>query len=161
MVADTIDRCARIDNVADRPGRHDSAGSLYLLTFLNRLRMSRSTKSASKETVLVITVGFLVLYLVFSRRTFLTLSLAVGLAGILSSWFSEKIELAWNKLSLLLGRISNTLLLTLIFFLVLTPMGLFRRLLGKGGMLRVPEGQKSNFTDREHSFTKQDLENVW
>jgi len=90
-----------------------------------------------------------------------TLALVIGLAGILSSWLSEKIDLVWNKLSLLSGRISNTLLLTLIFFLVLTPVGLFRRLLGKGGMMRVREGQESNFTDREHSFIKEDLENVW
>jgi hypothetical protein len=60
-----------------------------------------------------------------------------------------------------LGRVSNTVLLTLIFFLVLTPMGLFRRLLGKGGMLHVREGQQSNFTDREHTFTEKDMENVW
>jgi len=161
MVADTIDRCARIGNVADRPGRHDSAGSLYLLTFLNMPRMSRSTKSTSKETVLVITVGFLVLYLVFSRRMFLTLSLVAGLAGIVSSWLSEKIELVWNKLSLLSGKVSNTLLLTLIFFLVLTPMGLLRRLLGKRGMLRVTAGQRSGFIERNHTFTKKDMENVW
>ena len=120
-----------------------------------------SEKNRSKETVLVITVGFLVLYLVLKHRIFLTLSLVIGLAGILSTWLSEKIDLVWNKLSLLLGRISNTLLLTLIFFLVLTPVGLFRRLLGKGGMLRIRDGQRSNFTDREHSFTKKDLENVW
>jgi hypothetical protein len=123
--------------------------------------MPDTSKNKSKETVLVITVGFLVLYLILKHRIFLTLSLVIGLAGILSSWLSEKIDLVWNKLSLLSGRISNTLLLTLIFFLVLTPVGLFRRLLGKGGMMRVREGQESNFTDREHSFIKEDLENVW
>jgi len=120
-----------------------------------------SVKKSSKETVLVITVGFLALYLIFKHRIFLTLSFVIGLAGILSFWLSEKIDFVWNKLSLLLGKISNTILLTLIFFLVLTPMGLIRRLLGKGSMLRVRQGQQSSFTDREHSFTKKDLENVW
>jgi hypothetical protein len=158
MVADTIDRCARIDNVADRPGRYDGAGSFYLHSFLT---MPDADNNKSKETVLVITVGFLVLYLVFSRRIFLTLSLVIGLAGILSSWLSGKIDLVWNKLSLLLGRVSNTVLLTLIFFLVLTPMGLLRRLMGKGGMLRVTAGQRSGFIDRNHCFTKKDMENVW
>ncbi|HVU57009.1 MAG TPA: hypothetical protein VHD83_18230, partial [Puia sp.] len=117
-----------------------------------------AAKSNPKETVLVITVGFLVLYLVFKHRIFLTLSLVIGLAGILSSWLSEKIDLVWNKLSLVLGWISNTVLLTLIFFLVLTPMGLFRRWLGKGGMLHTGKDLESNFTDREHSFRKEDLE---
>ncbi|HEY4207838.1 MAG TPA: hypothetical protein VGM31_13540 [Puia sp.] len=120
-----------------------------------------STKSTSRETVLVITVGFVVLYLVFHQRILLTLSLLIGIAGILSSWFSEKTDIAWNKLSLLLGRISNAILLTLIFFLVLTPVGLFRRLLGKDRMLRVPRGQKSSFIEREHAFAKADMEKVW
>jgi hypothetical protein len=123
--------------------------------------MTNPSKSKSKETVLVITVGFLVLYLILKHRIFLTLSLVIGLAGILSSWLSGKIDFLWSKLSLILGKISNTLLLTVIFLLVLTPVGLFRRMLGKGGMLRVPKGQTSNFTERDHNFTKKDLENVW
>jgi hypothetical protein len=127
----------------------------------NSLGMTEIPKNRSKETVLVITVGFLVLYLVLKHRIFLTLSLAIGLAGILSSWLAGKIDWVWFKLSLVLGRISNTILLTLIFFLVLTPVGLFRRMLGKGGMFRIRKGQHSNFTNRDHSFTKQDLENVW
>jgi|SRR5882762_7633088 len=115
----------------------------------------------SKETMLVITVGFLVLHLVFKTRVFLTLSLIFGLTGILSSWLSEKIDFFWNKLSLSLGRISNGILLTVIFFLVLTPVGVFRRVFGRGGMTRVEKDQESNFTDRDHLFTKKDLENTW
>ena len=120
-----------------------------------------SAQNKSKETVLVITVGFLALYMVYRLRIFLTLSLVIGLAGILSSWLSGQIDFFWNKLSFLLGKVSNGILLTVIFFLVLTPVGLFRRLLGKGGMTRVPEGLRSNFTQRDHSFTKKDLENTW
>ncbi len=118
-------------------------------------------QSNPKESVLVITVGFVVLYIMFKAGVFLTLSVAFGLAGILSSRLSEKIDLLWNKLSLVLGTISNAVLLTAIFFLVLTPVGLFRRWFGKGGMTRIPKGQTSNFIDRDHSFTKKDLENTW
>lgn len=120
-----------------------------------------SASSRSKETILVITVGLLVLHLVFSAKIFLTLSLLVGLAGILSPWLSEKIHFCWNKLSLLLGTVSNGVLLTLVFFLVLTPVGLVRRLFGKSTMTRADPDQRSNFTDRDHTFTKQDLEKTW
>jgi hypothetical protein len=120
-----------------------------------------SNQYKSKETVLVITVGFLVLHMIFKERVFMYLSLVFGLAGILSSWLSGKIDLFWNKLSFLLGTISNGVLLTMIFFLVLTPVGLFRRLWRRNRMTHTDAGQRSNFTDRDHSFTKKDLENTW
>lgn len=120
-----------------------------------------SAQYRSKETVLVITVGFLALHMIFKVKVFLTLSLVIGLAGILSSWLSEKIHFLWMELSLLLGKVSNGILLTLVFFLVLTPVGLFRRLFKKSSMTLVDRDQQSNFTDRDHSFTKQDLEKTW
>ncbi len=112
---------------------------------------------AAKETVLVITVGFLVLHLVFKGRVFLYCALGIGLAGVFSFWLSERIDWVWKKLSLLLSKVSNAVLLTLIFFLVVTPIALIRRI-GKKGF---DPGAKSNFSDREHIFGKEDFEKVW
>ena len=111
----------------------------------------------SKETVLVITVGFLILHLVFKGRVFLYCALVIGLAGVLSFWLSEKIDWVWKKLSLLLGKVSNGVLLTLIFFLVVTPVGLIRRI----GKKRFDPGAGSNFTDRDHVFGAAEFEKVW
>jgi hypothetical protein len=111
----------------------------------------------SKETVLVITVGFLILHLVFKGRVFLYCALVIGLAGVFSFWLSEKIDWVWRKLSLLLSAISNRVLLTLIFFLVVTPVGLIRRFGRKGFDL----GARSNFSSREHVFGRDDFEKVW
>jgi hypothetical protein len=58
----------------------------------------------SKETVLVITVGCIVLYLVFKNRVFLYCALVIGLAGVLSFYLSEKIDWVWGKLSFHHGR---------------------------------------------------------
>ena len=111
----------------------------------------------SKETVLVITVGFLILHLAFKGRVFLYCALVIGLAGVSSFWLSEKIDWVWKKLSLLLGRVNNGVLLTLIFFLVVTPMGLIRRI----GKKQFDPGAKSNFAERDHLFGKEDFERVW
>ena len=111
----------------------------------------------SKETVLVITVGFLILYLALKGRVFLYCALVIGLAGAFSFWLSEKIDWVWKKLSLLLGKVSNGVLLTLIFFLVVTPMGLIRRI----GKKRFDPGARSNFSERDHVFRKEDFEKVW
>lgn len=115
----------------------------------------------SKESVLVITVGFLVVYILLKAKMALYISLAVGLAGVFSFYLAEKIDWCWNKLSKLLGAINNYVLLTILFFLVLTPMGLIRRLLKKPSLGGIEKGGKSSFTDRDHRYTAKDLENTW
>jgi len=121
--------------------------------------MSRNYKS--KETVLVITVGLIVLFLVFKSRVFVYCALVIGLAGVLSTWLSEKIDWAWGKLSWLLGEISNRVLLTVIYFLVITPVAVIRRMLKRDGLTRFDPAARSNFVEREHTFQKKDLENTW
>lgn len=115
----------------------------------------------SKETVLVITVGLLVLQVVFKSRVWFYCALGIGLAGVFSFYLSEKIHWAWNKLSLLVAAVSNRVLLSVVFFLVLTPVALIRRLGKKGGLRRFDGKVTSNFSRREHIFEKKDLENVW
>jgi hypothetical protein len=121
--------------------------------------MSKNYKA--KETVLVITVGFLLVYVVFRSRAFLYCSLGVGLAGVFSSWLSGKIDWFWNRLSRVLGVVSNTVLLSLVYILVVTPVGLIRRWGGKDRVRRFDPGATSNFTDRDHAFAAKDLENTW
>jgi len=115
----------------------------------------------SKETVLVITVGFLVLFFVFKHRVFLYCALGIGLAGVFSFYLSEKIHWVWNKLSVLLAAVSNRVLLGVVFFVVLTPVALIRRLGKRGGLRRFDGKATTNFSRREHVFEKKDLENTW
>ena len=111
----------------------------------------------SKETILVITTGFLAIGLLSHRPLFLYIALAIGVIGILSTWASNKIDWFWTKLSLVLGMISNTILLTLVFILVILPVGLLRR----KRMFRFDPGKTSNLVARDHTFGKEDMEHTW
>ena len=121
---------------------------------------SSSKNYQAKETVLVITVGFLVLYFVFKKVVFFDAALIVGLIGVFSFYLSEKIDLMWGWLSRVMGKVSNTVLLTVVFFLVLTPMAVIRRM-RKLGLRRFDPGATSNFSRREQGFEKKDFEKVW
>ena len=123
--------------------------------------MPMSPNYKAKETVLVITVGCIILYLVFKSKVFLYCALVIGLAGILSLYLSEKIDWVWGKLSFIMGEISNRVLLTIIFLLVVTPVGLIRRLRKKNSLTYFDKNATSNFTGRNHTFSKKDLENTW
>jgi hypothetical protein len=123
--------------------------------------MPTSPNYKAKETVLVITVGFLLLYLVLKSRVFLYCALVIGLTGIFSSYLSQKIDWVWGKLSFVLGEISNRVLLTIIYLLVVTPVALIRRLWKKNSLTHFDRDATSNFSERDHRFTKKDLENTW
>ena len=56
---------------------------------------------------------------------------------------------AWMKLGLLLSRVANPLILGVVFFLVLTPIAVIRRLLGKDSLhLGSKPGLESYWIDR-------------
>ncbi|HAH24570.1 MAG TPA: hypothetical protein DCL77_12605 [Prolixibacteraceae bacterium] len=65
----------------------------------------------------------------------------------------------WLNISDLLGRIMSKLLLTAIFVLLVCPVGLIRKAMGKDTLLlkKFKNGKDSVFTDRHHTYSKTDF----
>jgi hypothetical protein len=61
----------------------------------------------------------------------LVLSLAFLILGLLNSKILYPLNKIWFKFGLLLGRIVSPLVMVIIFFLVVTPIGLLMRILNK------------------------------
>lgn len=64
----------------------------------------------------------------------------------------------WMKLGLLLGRITTPLIMGAVFFLVVTPMGIARRLLGKDTLARRFD-EAASYRLPSHKGKAKDLEN--
>jgi hypothetical protein len=114
----------------------------------------------SKSTILVISMGFLCLHLAFVWEWALNVSFIIGVIGILSSYLSLKIELAWMKLAQILGYIVPNILLSVVFFLLLTPLAILFRLFNKD-VLMLSNSQDSYFIDIEREIQKNDFEKVY
>jgi hypothetical protein len=69
----------------------------------------------------------------------------------------------WFGLSYLLGSIVSKVLLTIIFAVVVIPVGLIRRIWGSDSMRFKcwKKGRDSVFLKREHLITAKDLENPY
>ena len=67
----------------------------------------------------------------------------LGLGFILIPKQLQPVYFAWLKIAHLLGRIINTLILTLAYYLVITPSGLIKRLFG-GRPLPVKPNKKAS-----------------
>ncbi len=117
--------------------------------------------------LLVMVTGFAVIYgflkltgkadlpaLLWVAGGILIISALVPAAGrfILKIWFG---------LAHVLGWVNSRILLSLIYFLILTPIALLYRIF-TGDQLHFKSPPKDTmFVEREHNFTSKDLENPW
>lgn len=121
----------------------------------------KKLKSNPSKTVLVITVGFLVLYLIFENKYLLNVGIIVGILGVLSGWISQKIEWFWFKLTYVLSLIVPNVLLGVIFYLILTPIAFFAGLAQKTDTLQIKKPEVSSFSTVNKKYSPSDLKNPW
>lgn len=118
-------------------------------------------KTDPAKTVLTISVGFIVLYLITKWDWTISVALVVGLMGVFSTYLSRMIDFLWMKLSWLLNLITSNILLSTIFFLFLFPIALLSRLFGKNDPLNLKNKAGSNFKNSNKQFDKISLEKPW
>ena len=122
---------------------------------------AKKMKSDPKTTLLVITLGFVVVYLITRMNWALIVALVVGFAGLFSDFLAEKIDWLWMKLTWVLSMIVPNILLSLVFFLILTPVAIFSRILGKKDPLSLKNTAPSLFKDYNKVFDKPSFEKPW
>ncbi len=86
--------------------------------------------------------------------------MAVLILGMIWPAFMKPFAWAWYGLAAGLGKVTSSILLALVWFLLVLPVGLVRRLLGKDPM-RLSAWHKDSgscFVDREHEYARADLE---
>ncbi len=118
-------------------------------------------KTNNAQIILSIVTGFLILYLILHKPFLLTIAVVFGVLGLLSDYFSEAVSKVWMKFALILGRINGNILLTLIFFLFLTPIAFLMRIIQRGDALKLKKQTNSVYDERNHLYTSGDLENTW
>jgi len=114
----------------------------------------------TKSTLLIISMGFLFLYLIFSWKWALIVSFVIGVIGIASPFLSRKIEWAWMKLANVLSYIVPNLLLTLAFFLFLFPLSLLSKLFRKDPLM-LSKKYNTYFIDINKEIPKESFEKIW
>ena len=82
--------------------------------------------------------------------------LALLLTGLLSASGSHKFHRLWMRLAHVLGYVNSRILLSAIYFLVMTPYGLVLRVLGRDTMNRREASRKSYWIPK--SKTRQSRE---
>jgi hypothetical protein len=120
-----------------------------------------ATNDKNLQSLLGIAGGMMVLSIVFKSTVFTYIALAVCLAGTLSPKLAALIALLWAKVAHVIGAVINTTLLSLVFFLILTPLALARKITAKGPIVLTRTKTDSYFFSRDHKFEKKDLQDMW
>jgi FtsH-binding integral membrane protein len=117
------------------------------------------TRKENVESGLAFIVILLLVSLVLQSTLIVKISIGLLLLVMVLPAAFYPISLIWLNLSRVLGKMSSFVLLTLIFLLIVTPVGLIRRLIAKD-KLRLTQFKQSTssvFEERNHRFAKDDI----
>jgi hypothetical protein len=122
---------------------------------------NKLTEDQCRDTGMAMVLLLLLLALSPKRQHgYLIAAIAVHVVNMILPQIFRPIAVVWLGFSNLLGEIVPKVLLSIVFFFVVTPIGILRRLIGKDALkLRVFKGsQDSVMLERNHKFVSQDLE---
>lgn len=117
----------------------------------------------ARDTGLAIALILLILEYI-NRPNYLALS-AMAVLVLVMTWpaFFKPLSKIWFGATHVLGNIVSRIILTVIFLVILTPVGLIRKALGADPMKRSlwKKDDSSVLVDRNHLYTKKDIENPY
>jgi len=113
------------------------------------------------ETLGVLSAFFLILSIVLHRQVFAWLSLALLLTGLFIKPLAGIISKGWLKFAEVVGTFNSKLILSLTFYLFLTPIALLFRIFTKNPLMLKTENAASFYTERNHTYSGADLEKMW
>ena len=98
---------------------------------------------------------------IFNIEGWKVASLAIGITSLIIPAVAKLILKVWGYLALALGWINSRILLTAVFYLVLTPIALISRIFNKDKLKLGKNKSDTMFTTRNHVYTSKDIENPW
>ena len=118
------------------------------------------TADSPEKDLLGIVLGLLVLHLWLRQTIWLYVAIGITISGALSPMLARWISLTWRKLTRLLGMVNSQVLLTLVYFLILTPLAGLHRLRRRDPLF-LKHHADSYFQVLDQRFEGQDLEEMW
>ena len=118
-------------------------------------------KSNPSLTVLTIVFGLLFFNYFLEEEILFYVCLFLSGIGVISNKSSVIIEKTWFKVSHILSQIIPNILLSLIFFLFLTPIALLSKLFKSKTDFNSKNNQNTTFKIQNKSFVKESFERAW
>ena len=126
-------------------------------------KIKKITPLQCRDTCLALSFLLLLIWLFIKDAYLVYAAMLLLLVGMVVPVSMKPLAWTWFGLSHLLGQIMSRVLLGIVYVLLVLPMGLIRRLLGKDALrLKLwKHNDASCFVERPHVFTAEDLQNPY
>lgn len=117
------------------------------------------TNDQSRDTGMAMVLLLLILAASRKREGYLFVALALHVLNMIVPQVYRPIAIVWLGLSEMMGTMMSKILLSIVFFAVVTPIAILRRMFGKDSLkLRVFMASKDSvMLERNHKFIDKDL----
>ena len=126
--------------------------------FPRTISIKQASDTGMAAVLLLLLIG------VFSHNGFYyKIAIPVLIINMVFPMFYYPLAIIWLGLSQLLGTFASKIILTIIYGILVVPVGVFRRLLGKDS-LQLSEFKKGNHSvmqKRNYTFVSKDIENPY
>ncbi|MGW8287261.1 MAG: SxtJ family membrane protein [Desulfobulbales bacterium] len=121
------------------------------------------TVEKCKDSGLALALISLICYQAWKLEIFILAAISLLIIAMTYPPIFQPFARLWFSLSSVVGTVVSKIILTVLFFLVVLPIGIVRRLMGRDAMLikRWKQGNESVFRVREHRYTGEDLEHPY
>jgi hypothetical protein len=118
------------------------------------------TKDQSRDTGMAMVLLLLIVFATRKREGYLIGAMVVHVLNMVVPQMYRPVAVLWLGLSDFLGSVVSKILMSIVFFAVVTPIGILRRLLGKDSLkLRAFKASRGSvMLERNHTFVGKDLE---
>jgi hypothetical protein len=113
------------------------------------------------ETITVLALFSLAAGLWFQQPGFLYVALFFLFLMLFLKKAASWVAWGWLRFAHFIGTVNNKIILTLIFFVILTPLACCYRLFHGDFMSIKKNPSTSNWHPRDHTYEKSDLEKAW
>ncbi len=118
------------------------------------------SKDQSRDTGMAMVLLLLIVYVFTKQPGYVVAAMVVHIVNMTVPGVFWPVAVVWLGLSHLLGKVVSTIVLGIIFLLVVTPVAIVRKLMGKDSLkLRAfKASDESVMVQRNHTFTGRDIE---
>lgn len=118
------------------------------------------TTDQGRDTGMAMVLLFLLVAASRKKEGYLFIAMALHVINMIKPGIYRPVAILWLGLSDLMGAVVSRILLSIVFFFVVTPISLVRRMMGKDSLkLRAfKAGTASAMVERNHLFVSEDLE---
>jgi hypothetical protein len=129
-------------------------------TFIRRVLNGDATKDQARDTGMAIVLIFLLAALARRKLGYVTVAIIAHVVNMTAPQVFRWAAVLWFGFSHLLGAVVSKLVMMVIFFVVVTPIGMWRRLRGADPLQlkTFKAGRDSVMEARNHTYTGKDLE---